>query len=146
MTARNFTFTQHVTLNKSMCRGCGFSVTTCSPPLSCGATSLFRIVTFLSSLAPHSDVFLSARSSHVPAPSAFRQASFLRLRTPDHHRLSTRGCLAHDGSIRMSMTVRFRTLDCSQHCLAASRVPYNCNCASRHTTSITTKKAQKAQL
>ena len=40
--------------------------------------------------------------------SALRQANFLHLRTRDHHRVSTRGCLAHDATTSMVMTVRVR--------------------------------------
>ena len=109
VTARDFAFSPHASLNNFICRGSGSSVTTCSPPLSCRSISLFSFVTCLSSFAHHPVLLVSPRSSHVPTPSEFRQASFLHPRTPDHCRVSTGGCLAHDGSTNMVMTIQCRT-------------------------------------
>ena len=69
-----------------------------------GTHGLFKIVTCLSSLAC------------VPTRSAIRQANCLHRRTQDHHRVSTCGCLPHDGSTSMVMTVQCRVPDLLQHC------------------------------
>ena len=103
-----------------MCRGSGSSVTTCSPILSCRSISTFRFVTCLSSLARHPDV---ARVLKII--NHFGQLSSPR--TPDHHRVSTRGCLVYHGSASTVMISYHRSLTAvlknSSQALAASRVP-----------------------
>ena len=87
-----------------------------SLPLSRKSTSLFKMVTCLSSLAFHTNFARLFRSSHVPMDSAIRQANCFHLRTPDHPHVTTRGCLPHDGSTSMVMTFQCRILDQLQHC------------------------------